>query len=299
MTALNLCRTLCLASVLASAVTNIAAAGDGPFQRPIYAPGPAQNWTGIYLGLGGGTGWGNNAYTWNQDATLAAVAAQMPNPGTLPQLGPTQGSLPISGGLFGGQIGGNWQVERAVFGIQADAHWADIEGHGSCFDAGAVATAGLSFACNDKVSSFGTVTGRVGAAVDHALIYAKGGWAWEFGQHTLSPTAPFNVGGGNNNNNNNNNNNSAESITANSSSQFRNGWTFGAGVEYAVTQNWSAFVEYSYVDLGTNSANSTHLLSQPNNVPASFVIPIVASSTERFNIVKAGLNYRFNWWGGL
>jgi hypothetical protein len=43
-------------------------------------------------------------------------------------VGGTQGSLPISGGFFGGQIGGNWQVERAVFGIQADAHWADVEG---------------------------------------------------------------------------------------------------------------------------------------------------------------------------
>ena len=155
----------------------------------------------------------------------------MPNPGTIPQVGSTQGSLPISGGYFGGQIGGNWQVERAVFGIQADAHWADIDGHGSCFDAGAVATAGLSFACNDKVSSFGTVTGRVGAAVGHALNYAKGGWAWEFGQHSLNPTAPFNVKGGNN---------SLSSIAADSSSQFRTGWTFGAGVEYAFTQNWSA-----------------------------------------------------------
>jgi len=76
-------------------------------------------------------------------------------------------------------IGGNWQVERAVFGIQADAHWADIEGHGSCFDAGAVATAGISFACNDKVSSFGTVTGRVGAAVDRALIYGELGLGLE------------------------------------------------------------------------------------------------------------------------
>jgi outer membrane immunogenic protein len=253
----------------------------------IVPPVPIFSWTGVYLGIGGGTGWGNNEYTWNQDATLAAVAAQMPNPGTPPQLGPTQGSLPISGGFFGGQLGGNWQVERAVFGIQADAHWADIEGHGSCFDAGAVATAGISFGCNDKVSSFGTITGRVGAALDRALIYAKGGWAWGFSQHNENLTAPFNVMGGNN---------SPASITPASSNQFQTGWTFGAGVEYAFAQNWSAFIEYNYLDFGTKTINSTHFFSQPNSVPASFVIPIQATATERFNIVKAGVNYRFNWW---
>src|SRR6476469_10034568 len=288
MTAQSFCPKLYLALVFASAVTSIAGAADLPFKMPIVTPTPAFSWTGVYIGIGGGTGWGNNAYTWNQDATLAAVASQMPNPGSPPPLGATQGSLPISGGLFGGQIGGNWQIERAVFGIQADAHWADIEGHGSCFDAGAVATAGISFGCNDKVASFGTVTGRVGAAVDRALIYAKGGWAWEFGQHSLNPTAPFNVMGGNN---------SQASITAATSSQFQTGWTFGAGVEYAFAQHWSAFVEYSYLDFGTKSANSTHFLSLPNNVPASFVLPIQATVTERLNIVKVGLNYRFDWWG--
>ena len=92
-------------------------------------------------------------------------------------------------------------------------------------------------------------------------------------------------------------NNSQSSITADSSSQFRTGWTFGACIEYAFAQNWSAFIEYSYLDFGTNTANSTHLLSEPNNGPASFVIPI-ATATERFNVVKAGLNYRFNWWSG-
>jgi outer membrane immunogenic protein len=281
-------RELYLAAACALALTSAAGAADLPFKMPIVETVTAFNWTGVYLGIGGGTGWGSNEYTWNQDATLAAVASQMPNPGQLPLVGATQGSVPISGGFFGGQLGGNWQVERAVFGIQADAHWADIEGHGSCFDAGAVATAGISFGCNDKVSSFGTVTGRVGAAVDRALIYAKGGWAWEFGQHSLNPTAPFNVMGGNN---------SQASITAATSSQFQTGWTFGAGVEYAFAQNWSAFVEYNYLDFGTKSANSTHVLSLPGNVPPSFVLPIQTTATERFNVVKAGLNYRFNWWG--
>jgi outer membrane immunogenic protein len=287
MAVLNRHRELFLAAIYVLALTGVAGAADLPFKMPIVAPVPVFSWTGVYLGIGGGTGWGNNEYRWNQDATLAAVAAQMPNPGPLPLVGTTQGSLPISGGFFGGQIGGNWQVEWAVLGIQADAHWADIEGHGSCFDAGAVATAGISFGCNDKVSSFGTVTGRVGAAVDRALIYAKGGWAWEFDQHSLNPTAPFNVMGGNN---------PQASITSASSNESRTGWTFGAGVEYAFAQHWSAFVEYNYLDFGTKSANSTHFLSLPNNVPPSFVIPIQATATERFNVVKAGLNYRFDWW---
>jgi len=280
-------RELYLAAACALALTGVAGATDLPFKMPIFETVPAFNWTGVYLGIGGGTGWGSNEYTWNQDATLAAIASQMQNPGQLPLVGATQGSVPISGGFFGGQLGGNWQVEWAVFGIQADAHWADIEGHGSCFDAGVLATAGISFACNDKVSSFGTVTGRVGAAVDRALIYAKGGWAWEDGQHSTNPSAPFNVMGGIS---------PQASITAASSSQFQTGWTFGAGVEYAFAQHWSAFIEYNYLDFGTKAANSTHFLSLPNNVPATLVIPIQATATERLNIVKAGLNYRFDWW---
>jgi outer membrane immunogenic protein len=279
-------QALCLAAVYVLALTGVAGAADLP--APTLAPVPIFSWTGVYLGIGGGTGWGNNEYSWNQDATAASIASQTPNPGAVPTLGAAQGSLPISGGFFGGQLGGNLQVEWAVLGIQADAHWADIEGHGSCFDAGALATAGVSFACNDKVSSFGTVTGRVGAAVDRALIYAKGGWAWEFDQHTLNPTTPFNVMGGIT---------PQASITSASSSESRTGWTFGAGMEYAFAQHWSAFVEYSYLDFGTRSANSTHVVSLPNSTPASLVIPIQTTATDRLNVVKAGLNYRFNWWG--
>ena len=245
---------LSIAAIFALFLTSVAGAADLPFKTPIVAPVPAFSWTGVYFGIGGGTGWGTMSTLGIRTRRWLRSRPKCQTLDRCRQLGPTQGSLPISGGFFGGQLGGNWQIERAVFGIQADAHWADIEGHGSCFDAGAVATAGISFACNDKVSSFGTVTGRVGAAVDHALIYAKGGWAWEFGQHSLNPTAPFNVMGGNN---------PQASITAASSSQFRTGWTFGAGVEYAFAQNWSAFVEYNYLDFGTKAANSTHFLSSP------------------------------------
>ena len=88
MAVLNRTRELCLVSVYVSALTGVAGAADLAVKTPIVAPVPVFSWTGVYLGIGGGTGWGNNEYTWNQDATLAAVMAQMPNPGTLPQLGP-------------------------------------------------------------------------------------------------------------------------------------------------------------------------------------------------------------------
>ena len=110
-------REFYLAAACALALTSVAGATDLPFKMPIFETVPAFNWTGVYLGIGGGTGWGSNEYTWNQDATLAAIASQMQNPGQLPLVGATQGSVPISGGFFGGQLGGNWQVERAVFGI--------------------------------------------------------------------------------------------------------------------------------------------------------------------------------------
>ena len=118
------------------------------------------------------------------------------------------------------------------------------------------------------------------------LIYAKAGWAWEHGQHTLTPTVPFNVMGGGND--------PLASITAVNSSRSRTGWIFGAGVEYAFAPQWSAFIEYNFLDFGTRDANSTHLLSLPS-VPASFVIPIQADVRERFNTIKVGLNYRFDW----
>lgn len=294
MSPLNRCRQLLLASVFALGLTSVAGAADLAVKAPIVAPVPVFSWTGIYIGIGGGTGWGNNEYSWNTDATVAALLTQInTNGATLPPLGGTQGSHPIGGGFFGGQLGANWQAGWAVFGVQADAHWADIEGHGSCFDGGIFTTVGLSFACNDKITSFGTVTGRVGAAVDRVLIYAKGGWAWDQGQHSLSPTIPATLNGGNNGNIGA----FVNRITGASSNQTLSGWTFGAGVEYAFAGNLSAFVEYDYLDFGTRGINHVLVLNQtPGNNPPNIVLPIQANATEKFNVVKAGLNYKLNWW---
>ena len=74
-------------------------------------------------------------------------------------------------------------------------------------------------------------------------------------------------------------------------SSTRVGWTVGAGIEGAIGGNWTAKLEYLYIDLG--------------NISGSFVTPIVAPSgnfvTASYNshvtdnVLRVGVNYR---WGG-
>jgi outer membrane immunogenic protein len=54
------------------------------------------------------------------------------------------------------------------------------------------------------------------------------------------------------------------------------GWTAGVGAEFAINQNWSAKVEYLYVDLSEKNFLLTGL---PNGY--------------QFSTVRVGVNYRF------
>src|SRR5689334_25056294 len=76
-----------------------------PMKAPAYyAP---YNWTGFYVGINGGGGWGKS------DWTNAAGST---------------GSFDVSGGLVGGTIGYNWQASQWVFGLEGDIDWSDIRG---------------------------------------------------------------------------------------------------------------------------------------------------------------------------
>lgn len=96
---------------------------------------------------------------------------------------------------------------------------------------------------------FGTVRGRLGYAVNNVLLYGTGGLA--FG------TLKTEFGGV-------------------SESQTSAGWTIGVGAEYAINQNWSAKIEYLYVDLGEKNFLLTGL-------PHDY----------QFSTVRLGVNYRF------
>ncbi|MGB9390067.1 MAG: porin family protein, partial [Xanthobacteraceae bacterium] len=58
-------------------------------------------------------------------------------------------------------------------------------------------------------------------------------------------------------------------------------WTAGAGLEYGITDNLSARVEYLYLDKG-------HIATGAIGPPATTI-----TSRVQDNLVRAGLNYRF------
>jgi outer membrane immunogenic protein len=69
-----------------------------------------------------------------------------------------------------------------------------------------------------------------------------------------------------------------------SSNETRVGWTVGGGIETAFANNWSAKLEYLYIDLGTHSIDTVDVDGAPFHV----------EHEVRDHILRVGLNYKFN-----
>lgn len=161
------------------------------------------------------------------------------------------GDFNINGALVGGTMGANFQSGQFVFGVEADGDWTDIKGStssGGCFGA----------TCQTSNDWLATVRGRVGYAFDRVLVYATGGGAAGDVKATL--TTPGFTGSTDN-------------------TEF--GWTAGAGVEFAITENVTAKAEYLFVDLSDGSCGGA--VCTPA-IPVSFDA----------SLIRAGLNFKFN-----
>lgn len=174
--------------------------------------------------------------------------------------GVDDGSHVAHGGVAGGTFGANYQTGRWVLGIEADGGWADIKGSN-------VAPSTPVVTGQAKIDALATITGRFGFASDRTLFYVKGGGAWA--SRTVDPFftatgAPLATG-----------------------KDDRWGWVVGAGVEHMFAPNWSAKVEYNFIDLGNHNV---------------IVVGSGSTSTEALRqevqTVKAGINYRFASWPG-
>jgi outer membrane immunogenic protein len=166
------------------------------------------------------------------------------------------GSTSDTGGLVGGTVGANFQTDAFVFGVEGDWDYSAI----NTGTTGAVcSTFGT---CQTGNNWLATARARVGYAADRVLFFGTAGGAFANMQTTYSGVQ---------------------------SSTTKAGWTAGAGVEWAFADNWTAKVEYLYIDLGTFNGNcSTVACTTGTGGP---VLPVSASLTE--NLIRAGVNFKF------
>ena len=217
------CATLAAVAVVGFA--SVASAADMPTKAP--APAVvvpiAYNWTGFYVGGQVGGGWASSTTT-DVDGTLAFPP------------GYVHPAINYSGVLGGGYAGFNYQINQFIIGIDGDYSWADLTGSAS--EASQINAPMTSF--NDKIKWIATLTGRLGYAMNNWMIFVKGGGAWAgFSSSTNTVT----TGGA--------------AFSSGSSSETRDGWTVGTGVEWGFAPHWSTKLEYDYVGFSTSNFNST------------------------------------------
>jgi len=214
---------------------------------PPYVP-PQFNWTGFYIGgnVGGG------ALTGTVFDGVGLNAGDIGGEATF---------------IGGGQIGYNWQFSpNLFFGID----WffdgiSSNNGGGITF---------ISPVTGDLITGSGkadwvtTVTGRLGFTgpqADHWMFYVEGGGGWVQTQASFADLGPTFPGFG-------------SSVT-----RTTGGWEFGAGVQWAFAQNWSAILSYKYIGLDNVGINSGLLPDR------------LSVQNPNFQSVTIGMNYLFNY----
>ena len=214
------------------------------------------NWTGVYAGVSLGSAVGRATYS-------------DPFPGALPGTD----FADIGGALAGGQVGVNYQTGKFVIGAEISGAWANIQGTNTCFT-GYPDVVIAGFNCGTRINALAAFTGRAGIAFNSALVYAKGGVAWD------NQTDMFNNVG-------------AMLITTGTdgtpleSKSSNWGYTVGAGVEYALISNWSAALEYNYYDFGNSTAFTT-------TIPPGLTNVNLAPDDTVIHAMSLRLNYRFS-----
>ncbi|KPP80846.1 MAG: outer membrane porin [Oceanicaulis sp. HLUCCA04] len=222
------------------------------------------NWNGSYIGAN--LGQGDNA-DFELDAALEVDPGTAFFPGAL-----AGGTFPTmrtfdGDGLVGGiQAGHNWQSGMFVFGGELDVQLSEISSAISIANApGGAADNPDGFTdLNFEVDYFATARGRAGVAFDRILLYATGGVA----HGRVDFDRNYRVAG-------------AE--VSDSASSNQTGWTYGAGLEWGMNEYWTLRGEYSRVDLGSDSFDTSYSDGTIGR----------ATIDTQFDVIRAGVNFRF------
>ncbi|HET7885187.1 MAG TPA: hypothetical protein VFL62_03070 [Bradyrhizobium sp.] len=264
-------------------------AADMAVKAPPPPVSPMTDWSGFYIGVHGGGGW-NGTNDWY------IAGGPLIGSGGLNGSGTTAGNsgswAALSGGLAGGQIGYNWQINHLVFGVQGDGSWANIKGSagnplnlvdGRCSFAG---TPDQTAECRTNIRAMGNLTARVGYLVTPStLFYGKAGvnitsidfqvlndigFSGTCGAPGVGTRYPgYNV---------------VNRTTA--------GATAGLGIEQRVWNNLTVFGEYDVVQTGGSFSNFNTGGTGAGGCTNNFVSQTnIGTATQLF---KVGLNYQLH-----
>jgi outer membrane immunogenic protein len=144
------CAAFLVTAVVQLAMAQSAGAADlsvAPlYKAPPRQKAPAYNWSGFYLGVNGGGGWGHSYWDTSTDR------------------------VGLSGGLVGGTAGYNYQFQNNfVLGLEGDMDWAHLNGTNSSVNCPA--------GCSTSDTWLSTVRGRAGYAFGGVMPYVTGGLA--------------------------------------------------------------------------------------------------------------------------
>jgi outer membrane immunogenic protein len=249
----------------------------------VYVPAVAPIWTGFYGGIHIGGGWGDgdvtDVFDYNGDPRA-------------------DNTIEASGLIAGVQLGYNVQRGNFVFGVEADLGYLNLDGSTSAElpKARDVPENELHAKYSLEGGLYGDLTARVGYATGRTLLYAKGGAAFLNAKMNAdyvgaNCTTTYGCFGKN------------QPRVANPSEfSFESdetlfGWTFGVGVEYALTPSLSLKLEYQHFDFGSmaNSYGATDTFAcKYNGGSCTSTLTGKTETDVTVDAVKLGLNYQFN-----
>lgn len=231
--------------------------------RPL--PVPVYSWTGCYVGLSAGA-----------KGVQASDTVFIPAVGPFAASSAPLGTLDDITWIAGGQVGCNFQSGNWVFGIEGDAHaqrWST-----SSILAGAVLpalfVAGDAFELRSDWQA--SARARVGYAMDRTLFYVTGGAAFTE-VRAYTNWLPFGILPG----------------TIIADTRTLTGWTIGAGVEHAVTNNFTLGIEGRYSDYGTQRFNSGVLAV--GTIPAAALVFANSPTYREIKIETGEVMFKANW----
>lgn len=234
---------------------------------------PAHDWSGFYLGVFGSVAAGEadiDGTIYNDGPTPAHNPALLAAVNAINDFSFTDA---MAG--YGVQAGYNVQLDNIVLGIQADFGALGLHGAGEA--SGAALGVDLLVRNSFNADWLLTLRPRVGLrASDNLLIHASGGLAvssLEFSHEYQTSSLVWDGVSG-------------EGF---SESYVRTGWVVGAGIEYALDENWSLGAEYLYTDLGSISETRRVVHSTAGAINTVFENEFDLSA----HALRASLNYRF------